>query len=74
MIVDDSAESILTPPIHTVQGTYCRYIVKGYDLEAAIPIAKDYILGALAVILDFGKESGPLNRAFGLAGKYATTV
>ena len=49
-------------------------LAKGYDLESSIHKAKDYISGALAAMLDLGQESGPMNHAFDLNGKYATTV
>ena len=58
----------------TLSSAIASNLAKGYDLETAIQRAKDYISGALAAMLDLGQESGPMNHAFDLNGKYATTV
>ena len=58
----------------TLSSAIASNLAKGYDLEISIQRAKDYISGALAAMLDLGQESGPMNHAFDLKGKYATTV
>ena len=58
----------------TLSSAIASNLAKGYDLEISIQRAKDYISGALAAMLDLGQESGPMNHAFDLNGKYATTV
>ena len=58
----------------TLSSAIASNLAKGYDLETSIQRAKDYISGALAAMLDLGQESGPMNHAFDLNGKYATTV
>jgi hydroxymethylpyrimidine kinase/phosphomethylpyrimidine kinase len=58
----------------TLSSAIASNLAKGYDLEISIQRAKDYISGALAAMLDLGQGSGPMNHAFDLNGKYATTV
>ena len=58
----------------TLSSAIASNLAKGYDLEISIQRAKDYISGALASMLDLGTESGPMNHAFDLNGKYATTA
>ena len=55
----------------TLSSAIASNLAKGYDLEASIQTAKDYISGALAAMLDLGQGSGPMNHAFDLSGKYA---
>ena len=55
----------------TLSNAIASNLAKGYDLETSIRRAKDYISGALAAMLDLGQESGPMNHAFDLNGKYA---
>lgn len=55
----------------TLSSAIASNLAKGYDLQASIARAKEYISGALAVMLNLGKESGPLNHAFNLTGKFA---
>ena len=55
----------------TLSSAIASNLAKGYDLEASIGRAKDYISGALAAMLDLGAESGPMNHAFDLRGKYS---
>lgn len=52
-------------------GTGCTFssaiaanLAKGYDLEASIRRAKEYISGALEAMLDLGQGSGPMNHAY----------
>ena len=73
-----SGKRINNPNTHgtgcTLSSAIASNLAKGYDLETAIQRSKDYISGALAAMLDLGQESGPMNHAFDLNGKYATTV
>ncbi len=55
----------------TLSSAIASNLAKGYDLESSIQRAKDYISGALAAMLDLGQESGPMNHAFCLCGKFA---
>ena len=43
---------------------------QGFDLDASVKRAKDYISGALAAMLDLGKGSGPMNHAFDIQSKF----
>ena len=45
-------------------------LAKGFDLDASVKRAKDYISGALAAMLDLGKGSGPMNNAFDIQSKF----
>ena len=73
-----SGKRINNPNTHgtgcTLSSAIASNLAKGYDLEISIQRAKDYISGALASMLDLGTESGPMNHAFDLNGKYAITV
>ena len=55
----------------TLSSAIASNLAKGYDLESSIQRAKDYISGALEAMLDLGTESGPMNHAFDLCGKFA---
>ena len=48
----------------TLSSAIASNLAKGYDLPTSIQLAKDYISGALAAMLDLGKGSGPMNHAF----------
>ena len=54
----------------TLSSAIAANLAKGYDLEASVQRAKDYISGALAAMLDLGNGSGPMNHAFDLNGKF----
>ena len=43
---------------------------QGFDLDASVKRAKDYISGALAAMLDLGKGSGPMNHAFDIQSEF----
>lgn len=72
-----SGKRINNPNTHgtgcTLSSAIASNLAKGYPLEESIQRAKDYISGALAAMLDLGAGSGPMNHAFCLNGKYATT-
>ena len=48
----------------TLSSAIAANLAKGFDLATSIRMAKDYISGALAAMLDLGKGSGPMNHAF----------
>ena len=50
----------------TLSSAIAANLAKGHDLQTAVRLAKDYISGALAAMLDLGKGSGPLHHGFGL--------
>ena len=54
----------------TLSSAIASNLAKGFTLEESVKIAKDYISGALAAMLDLGKGSGPMNHAFDLTGEY----
>ena len=54
----------------TLSSAIAANLAKGFDLDASVKRAKDYISGALAAMLDLGKGSGPMNHAFAIHGEY----
>ena len=70
-----SGKRIDNPNTHgtgcTLSSAIASNLAKGYDLEASIQRAKEYISGALAAMLDLGAGSGPMNHAFDLCHKFA---
>ena len=48
----------------TLSSAIASNLAKGYDLAESVKLAKEYISGALAAMLDLGKGSGPMNHAF----------
>ena len=57
----------------TLSSAITSNLAKGFTLAESIQRAKDYISGALAVMLDLGKGSGPMNHAFDLQGQWAVS-
>ena len=55
----------------TLSSAIAANLAKGYDLEASVQKAKDYISEALSFMLDLGQGSGPMNHAFDLTGQFA---
>ena len=55
----------------TLSSAIAANLAKGYDLEASVHRAKEYISGALADMLDLGQGSGPMNHAFDLNGQFS---
>lgn len=55
----------------TLSSAIASNLAKGYDLNTAVELAKDYISGALAAMLDLGKGSGPMDHGFDLTGRFA---
>ncbi len=54
----------------TLSSAIASNLAKGYDLEASVLYAKNYISGALSAMLDLGKGSGPMNHGFAIIGDY----
>lgn len=50
----------------TLSSAIASNLAKGYDLNQAVSLAKEYISGALSAMLDLGKGSGPLHHGFNL--------
>ena len=54
----------------TLSSAIASNLAKGENLDKAVKLAKYYISGALAAMLDLGKGSGPMNHAFNIPGDY----
>ena len=54
----------------TLSSAVTSNLAKGFDLEASVKRAKEYISGALSAQLDLGKGSGPIKHSFNLNGKF----
>ena len=69
-----SGKRINNPNTHgtgcTLSSAIAANLAKGFDLDASVKRAKDYISGALAAMLDLGKGSGPMNHAFDIQSKF----
>ena len=50
----------------TLSSAIAANLAKGFSLPVSVQMAKDYISGALAAMLDLGRGSGPMDHAFGL--------
>ena len=57
----------------TLSSAIASNLAKGFSLAESVQRAKDYISGALAVMLDLGKGSGPMNHAFDLQGRWTVS-
>ncbi len=55
----------------TLSSAIASNLAKGCNLETSVKKAKEYISGALAAMLDLGKDSGPMNHSFNLSGEFA---
>ena len=55
----------------TLSSAIASNLAKGYNMDHAVQLAKEYISGALAVMLDLGKGSGPMDHGFALTGRFA---
>ncbi|MBR4861267.1 MAG: bifunctional hydroxymethylpyrimidine kinase/phosphomethylpyrimidine kinase [Firmicutes bacterium] len=55
----------------TLSSAIASNLARGYDLNTAVELAKDYISGALAAMLDLGKGSGPMDHGFDMTGRFA---
>ena len=54
----------------TLSSAIAANLAKGYPLEQAVEMAKAYISGALAAMLDLGHGRGPMNHLFDLKSAY----
>lgn len=54
----------------TLSSAIASNLAKGYDLEAAVRRAKEYISGALSAMLDLGHGSGPMDHGFAISNKF----
>ena len=58
----------------TLSSAIASNLAKGFSLEESVQKAKDYISGALGVMLNLGKGDGPMNHAFDLSGEFAKEI
>ena len=56
----------------TLSSAIASNLAKGYDLEEAVRLAKDYISGALGAMLDLGAGSGPMDHGFDIKSRFAS--
>ena len=54
----------------TLSSAIASNLAKGYDLDASVQKAKNYISGALGAMLDLGRGRGPMNHAFAIDGEF----
>ena len=54
----------------TLSSAIASNLAKGYDLDAAVERAKEYISGALNAQLNLGKGAGPMDHMFDLKGEF----
>ena len=54
----------------TLSSAIASNLAKGYDLDAAVERAKDYISGAPGAMLDLGHGSGPMDHTFDLKSRF----
>ncbi len=63
-------ERIDNPNTHgtgcTLSSAIAANLAKGFSMNEAVELAKKYISGALAAMLDLGKGSGPMNHMFAI--------
>ena len=55
----------------TLSSAIASNLAKGCDMDPAVSLAKEYISGALAAMLDLGSGAGPMDHAFDLTGRFA---
>ena len=56
----------------TLSSAIASNLAKGFDLDASVKRAKDYISGALEAMLDLGKGSGSMDHSFAIDNEYTT--
>lgn len=54
----------------TLSSAIASNLAKGYNLDASVQKAKNYISGALGAMLDLGRGRGPMNHAFAIDGEF----
>ena len=71
-------ERINNPNTHgtgcTLSSAIASNLAKGMDLESAVAEAKAYLTGALMVMMDLGKGSGPVDHAFDLSSRFKKKI
>ncbi|MGN0349300.1 MAG: bifunctional hydroxymethylpyrimidine kinase/phosphomethylpyrimidine kinase [Roseburia sp.] len=55
----------------TLSSAIAANLAKGYELDASVQRAKEYISGALGAMLDLGKGLGPMQHNFDLNSRFA---
>lgn len=55
----------------TLSSAIASNLAKGYEMDAAVKRAKDYISGALAAMLDLGQGRGPMDHGFDIQGSFS---
>jgi len=55
----------------TLSSAIAANLAKGFGLDESVKMAKDYISGALAAMLDLGRGSGPLEHNYDLNSRFA---
>ena len=55
----------------TLSSAIAANLAKGFDLDDAVRIAKDYLSQALEAMLDLGYGRGPMKHNFNLTGRFA---
>jgi hydroxymethylpyrimidine/phosphomethylpyrimidine kinase len=55
----------------TLSSAIASNLAKGFSLEESVSRAKEYVSGALSAMLDLGADSGPMDHAFDLRGRFA---
>lgn len=55
----------------TLSGAIAANLAKGFDLPASVQRSKDYLSGALGVMLNLGHGRGPMAHNFCLSGEFA---
>lgn len=69
-----SGKRIDNPNTHgtgcTLSSAIASNLAKEYDVSDSVRMAKQYISGALAAMLDLGSGSGPLNHGFDIRSRY----
>lgn len=55
----------------TLSSAIAANLAKGFSLEESVQRAKEFISGALEVMLDLGKGSGPMDHLFDLKSRFA---
>ena len=54
----------------TLSSAIASNLAKGFDSDASVEHAEDYISGALNAMLDLGKGSGPMDHSFAIDNEY----
>ncbi|WP_343208568.1 bifunctional hydroxymethylpyrimidine kinase/phosphomethylpyrimidine kinase [Anaerolentibacter hominis] len=54
----------------TLSSAIASNLAKGHDMTEAVKLAKDYISGALAAMLNLGHGSGPMDHGFDLKSRF----